>query len=435
MKLSALINRPVGFNAPALVASKRLQAVSDRIIARWPDVVKEPPEKDRDKLVAEMKRRLEEKDWRDLPTSFVTRAARALFDRERRDRSDLSDLRTFYINELLVSTHSSFLSAMASVYISSFEPNAAHTRMLATALQSARKRLGGRWSKLETLLPNWLDPAEAPKSIANLMVRARDPWTELKSIGLTSPHAPGLMDHAHLSYVDFVRPHLRNMDDLQVLIGWLRPEGQQPRMSGAAEAICAILGHWLSVDPPQDDQRYIVESLVSLYGDPRVSASGAWSGVPEEHRAVILRWLTGENIRFFLDVVSAVEESHMWAPRRKFWLSLHKEGRIDGAWVAFSREAEIYALRQAAKRSGQTMLRFGKQTASRGNTSLLVLKIGNKIVVEGSHNYKVHVFPASAKAAPTLYQSEYDCEKIRRTLGAKSKPHLGDWQSWVREQI
>lgn len=58
--------------------------------------------------------------------------------------------------------------------------------------------------------------------------------------------------------------------------------------------------------------------------------------VPSEHLAILMRWLTGENIRFFLDVVSAVETSHMWEPRRKFWLSLYNQERIDAAWVAFS---------------------------------------------------------------------------------------------------
>ena len=56
-----------------------------------------------------------------------------------------------------------------------------------------------------------------------------------------------------------------------------------------------------------------------------------------------MRWLTGQNIRFFLDVVSHVETSHMWAPRRKFWLGLYEQRRIDAAWVAFSRKAAEFA--------------------------------------------------------------------------------------------
>lgn len=437
MKLAALLNQSVRFNPPALADPNRLRASARRILERWPDVVAEPPENDRDRLVEEMRRRLVEHDWDDLPTSFVTRAARALFDPVRRARTELAALRQFYLDELRVSTRRSFLGAMASVYIGSYEPGASHTRALSAALSEARARLGGRWTRLEQALPSWLDPEHGHEAVAGLMMGMDDPWNELKALGLSTPHAPGLMDHAHLAFVDDIRPGLRDRDELKRLLGWLRPEGQEARFSGAAEAITAVLGHWLSTDPSADDQRYIIDALVGCYGDPRVSASGAWAGVSEQHRAVVLRWLTGENIRFFLDVVSAVEESHMWEPRREFWLSLHEEGRIDGAWVAFSAEAERYARRQAAARSGQTALRYGLQTAggSRLYTSLLILKIGNKIVVEGSHNYKVHIFRAAGKTSPELYQSRYDCERIRLTTGVEARSHISGWENWVLERI
>ncbi|MBV8112641.1 MAG: hypothetical protein JO012_23075, partial [Hyphomicrobiales bacterium] len=78
---------------------------------------------------------------------------------------------------------------------------------------------------------------------------------------------------------------------------------------------------------------------------------------------------------------------------------------------------------------------------SRSNTSLLILRIGGKIVVEGSHGYKVHVFDERNPAAPKLFQSHYDCERIRRSIsdsatGAEAKrSHNGDWQGWVLERI
>lgn len=437
MKLATLLNQSVRFNPPALAEPNQLRASARRVLERWPDVVAEPPENDRDRLVEEMRRRLVDDDWGDLPTSFVTRAARALFDPVRRSRAELAGLRQFYLDELRVSTRSSFLGAMASVYIGSYEPGAPHSRALASALEETRSRLGGRWTKLERSLPDWLDSEYGHAAIARLMAEMADPWNELKALGLSSPHAPGLMDHAHLAFVEAIRPGLRDRGELKRLFGWLRPERQEPRFSGAAQAISAVLGHWLSTDPSTDDQRYIIDALVSCYGDPRVSASGAWAGVPEQHRAVVLRWLTGENIRFFLDVVSAVEESHMWEPRRKFWLSLHEQGRIDGAWVAFSAEAARYAKRLTTARSGQATLRYGFQTAggSRLYTSLLILKIGNRIVVEGSHNYKIHIFRGNSPSAPALYRAEYDCESIRLSAGAEAKSHNGYWQGWVLERV
>jgi hypothetical protein len=171
------------------------------------------------------------------------------------------------------------------------------------------------------------------------MMNMRDCWRDLKSMGISSPHAPGLMEHAHLAYVRLLRPKLRTRSGMEELIQWLKPHNQKALTSGGGAAITALLDHWVEGDPPHSELAYLTQSLIALYGDPRVSRGGVWSGVPDKILLVLFRWLTGENIRFFLDVVSAVEESHMWAPRREFWLSLHEQRRIDTAWVAFSGSA------------------------------------------------------------------------------------------------
>lgn len=425
------------FEAPALPATNRLASTTERILSRWPDVVANPPERDREKLVAEINRRLLNDDWSDTPMSLVTSAARALFDAERRERPDLEELRTFYFDECRVSTRIGFLGAMASVYIGSYVPGARHCVELSKSLRAAQSRLGGRWTNLLEQIPKVLDPFDAHEAVAQKMLPMEDPWTELKAIGLRSPHANGLMDHAHLAYINAYAPQLKNRDGMERLFGWLKPERQEAKLTGAAEAISACLGHWTQASPPEDEQRYLLENLIGLYGDPRVQRGGAWTGVPEQLMSVILRWLTRENIRFFLDIVSAVEESHMWEPRRKFWLGLHQQGRIEAAWVAFSDRAAREAWSRSKQSGSRGTFRFGRQTAggSRSNTSLLILKIGRKIVVEGSHNYRVHIFDSMNQKAPLLYGEFYDCDKIRDVPGAKAKSHLGYWEGWVLENI
>jgi hypothetical protein len=66
------------------------------------------------------------------------------------------------------------------------------------------------------------------------------------------------------------------------------------------------------------------------------------------------------------------------------------------------------------------------------------MKIGDKIVVEGSHNYQVHIFPVSWRAPPRLRQQEYDCEAIRLSLDQEHKrvhDAGGNWRSWILERI
>lgn len=436
MSLSSILRKPIAFELPSLPSLELLEREKNSILNRWPDVVAEPAENDRERLVQQMLRRLDGK-WDDTPLSLVTSTACAVFDVERRERADLSRLRDFYYAEIEASTRSTFLNSMLSTYLASYVPGTTHTRRLASALAKARPRIGAIGQKLFANIPTLFDPVGAPSAIAQKMLKMEDCWNELKAMGLRTPHAPGVMDYAHLAFVAALKPTLKSRAGQEKLFDWLKPSGHQARMSGAGEAITAVLEPWLKSDPFQSDLTYLAESLLSLYGDPRVMGGGVWAGVPNAHLAVLMRWLTGENIRFFLDVVSAVEESHMWAPRRDFWLSLHRQKRIDAAWVAFSDSGVRHATRQLNSRGARGSLAFGRQTAggSRIDTSLLILKIGGKIVVEGSHNYKVHIFKESNPRAPALYRPVYDCEKIRLIQGSEARPHIGDWQGWVKERI
>lgn len=434
MTLLKSIGRAREFVSPALPALNPLLSRVERILTRWPDVVANPPEKDRERLVQMVKERYESDNWEHTKLSLVTSAARALFDPDRRMREDLAELRTFYYRETEASTRPGFLAAMFSIYMETFDAQSDHTRQLADALKVSAGHLGARWRKMLDAVPELLSPEQAPRAVASKMIAMEDPWSGLQRLGFRNPHAPGLMNEAHLAFVELLEPHLDKRLQMERLINWLKPKGKQAKASGAGEAISALLGHWRDRTPSSEVVSYLTESIIGMYGDPRVQRGGVWAAVPGDRMDVLLRWLTGENIRFFMDVVSAVEDSYMWEPRRRFWLRLYDQGRIDGAWVAFSEAGA----REARKRGGgKGTLNYGVQVVggSRSNTSLLILKIGRKIVVEGSHNYKIHIFDETNRLAPKLYQARYDCDQIRLIPGALAKPHLGYWEGWVLEHI
>ncbi len=321
-----------------------------------------------------------------------------------------------------------------SIYLGSYVPGAIHTVALARALAKVQQRLDARSRLLIDEVVEVLDPYIGAEALGSLMIQMDDPWQGLRDLNLLSPHAPGIMDFAHLAFVDRLAPKLDRPAEIDRLLRWLKPDGHEARASGAGVAIEALLKPWRDRDPSQNIQHDLITRIVSYYGDPRVRGrAGAWSSVSDELLAILLRWLTGANIRFFLEVVSAVEDSHMWAPREKFWLTLHNQKRIDAAWVAFSDAGAALARRKAGNRT----IPFGRQIAggNRSGTCLLILKIGRKIVVEGSSNYRIHVFDESIPRAPKLYQPSYDCDAIRSIPGAQTRMHLGRWEGWVLERI
>ena len=228
-----------------------------------------------------------------------------------------------------------------------------------------------------------------------------------------------------------------------LLFEWLKPPKQlQAKSFAAGEAISAILKHWEQSTPTQEYITFLTENLVGLYGDPRLNPGGAWPNVPHSLLAVFIRWLTGEDIRFFMDVVSAVEvnarDGHMWEPRREFWLKLYEQKRIQNAWVAFSNDAATYAKR-LRKRKNNNVAEFGYQMAGgyRKETSLLILEIGNKIIIEGSHSYKVRIFNKENINTPKLFRPKYDCDYIvgLTPIVAFTHDQHGKWKNRVEEHI
>lgn len=438
--------RHIDLAASSVPELRYLEAAAERVRARWPDVQARPSEKDREELAQKLRERIECWDWETAKPqlSFVITAAAAVFDPERRDRDDLSETRSFLYNEIDVSTSETFLSGLLRAHVESYEPGAPHTSTLAERVSSARPRMSRADRTLLEAFPELLDPRSGPDRIAERMRGMADPYAELVRLGLRNPHATGFMDHAHLALTRLVRDELSDRDRIDWYLRWLRPPGKtEGRTIGAETAIEALIHPWLKRNPNDKLTSYLVETLIELYGDPRIKSGGVWGGIGERYLAIVHRWLTREDMRFFTGVVDATQNDAMWPPRRDFWLKLYDEGKIDAAWAALSKEGFQYAIRHLMRQDAKNAhTRVGYQAGKQGtNTSLLIMKIGNKIMVDGCHNYRTHVFDIADPMAPKLFEEGYDCVEIMRASDRRrskpSKPHnsIPAWSRWVRDMI
>ncbi len=416
-----------------------LIAAKKRVLDRWPDIVPDPPEMDHEAIILQMLALLDRNSWEDVKMSFVLRALKVAFGPNFRNREDVAPIVDFAFAELNATTQPTFLNAMVAIYLSSYRPNAKHSLDLGYEITSKRELLNGKWRAIEQTYPCLFDANRAHIDIAASMEDMNEPWQGLKANGFPNPHATGLMDYVHAAYVDRIRPNLNIGNWLDVLFKWLNPEPGKRKTSGSIEVIEAVLGHWTRNSASDQTRQAITEYLTNQYNDPRSNPS-LWVGVGEDYMNVIFRWLTRENLRFFVSVVDATQNDPQWQPRKKFWLELYDEGQINEAWVAFCPSAERYA-RTHLIRSGfaDHVRRFGKQSkgGARLDTSILIMRIGNKIVVDGCNNYRTHIFNIDDPVAPKLYRKEYDCDTDVRDLTPWSKPHnsIPAWSQWVRDSI
>jgi len=427
------------FTVPEL---RYLSAAADRVRERWPDVRVTKTDQEREALAQKLRERVEGDDWGDTRLSFVVTAASAVFDPERRDRPDLARTRDFIYAEIAASTSETLLSGLFRTYLDSYVPKGTHTATLATALGAAVPRMSPSGRLLLDAVPELLDPKTGPDRIAVRMSEMSDPYMELLRLGVRNPHGGGFMDFAHLALTSRVRSHLSERALIDWYVRWLRPPGkEEARTTGAEAAIEALIHPWLNKTPEDKLRSYLVETLIELYGDPRIKSGGVWGGIDARYMAIVHRWLTREDMRFFTGVVDAVQKDNMWIKRRDFWLKLYDEGKIDAAWAALSSQAFEYArehlMRQDAKNA---YTRVGYQQA-RQNTSLLIMKIGNKIMVDGCHSYRTHVFDVADPMAPTLFEEGYNCDEIMRasdrraSFASKSHSSIPSWSRWVRDMI
>lgn len=436
MSLSDVIEDGIPFVSPALPELRNIEAAVRKVEDRWPHMSVTPSAREREALALQFRDRVARDDWWEVRLSFVIAAAHAVLDEERRERPDLDEARAFLYAETRASTSETLLSGMLQAHLESFVPGAAHSRALANALTAITARMSPVGRRLLEEIPEILNPEEGPERLAARMAAMSDPFQELGAAGLRNPHGAGFMDHTHLALTNQVRAELGRRDVVDWYLAWLRPPGREARAVGAEQAIEALVSPWLRADPAEAFRSRLIASLIEMYGDPRIRRGGVWAGVQSDHMRVLNRWLTGEDMRFFTGVVDATQTDPMWEPRRDFWLKLYDEGLINAAWVAFSNDAARYArqhlLRQDTKNVND---RFGWQRA-RNNTSLLIMKIGNKIMVDGCHSYRTHVFDRDDPMAPKLFLEGYDCDEIMRAA-PQSKPHnsIPNWSRWVRDSI
>ncbi|MEZ5747426.1 MAG: EH signature domain-containing protein [Paracoccaceae bacterium] len=439
MDLDLALNASRRLSPLVLPELTRLTAAKKRVLDRWPDIVPDPPERDQEAIIAQMLALLQSNRWDDVKMSFVLRALKVAFNPNFRTREDVAPVIDFAFEELEATTQSTFLNAMVAIYLSSYEPKADHSLDLGAKITAKRNLLSGKWRAIEETYPGLFDASRTHEDIAASMEDMDEPWQGLKAKGFPNPHAVGLMDHVHAAYVEKIRPNLHMESWLDVLFKWLNPEPGKRKTSGSIHVIEAVLGHWVRKSPSDQTRQAITEHLINQYNDPRTNRS-LWVGVSEDYMNVIFSWLTREDLRFFTSVVDATQRDPQWQPRKKFWLKLYDEGLIEQAWVAFCPSAERYA-RTHLIRSGyaDNVRRFAKQSkgGTRSDTSILIMKIGGKIVVDGCHNYRSHIFNIDDPVAPKLFRREYDCDADVMDVAPWSKAHnsIPAWSQWVRESI
>lgn len=394
------------------------------------------PRRKLQELVALLERKVESWDWQGIKVGDVAVVARSVFSGEIEVSAAVLD---FLRRETLATTNSAMLQTICEVYIATWIRSSPQTSWLADVVRDRAQYLPLNWKTCFVGHTELLDSDAAPEKMAAKMVLEADPFHWLIRSGIAAPHSGKLMRELHFAWLDTL-PELRSIEDVSGVFAWMFPVSY-PMLEGelAAGAIEKLLTPWTAARPTAELKKFLLTQIVEAYGDPRNQRAEFWALVNPQHVKVLVRWLAGESMDALLSIITSSTANHMWPPRHAFWKGLYDRGLIDEAWVALSPAAFNDAGSMFQRTENPIYTMTGKQIAkSRKDTCLLIMRIGRFTVVEGSHDYRVHVFQSSDPAAPVFYKDEYDAEKITLPMydrNTRVHDQPGQWMKWVEQRV
>ncbi len=375
-------------------------------------------------------------EWGDIRVGDVAAAIRAVFsDAVVADHA----VTEFLEREVATTANPALLAPAPDAYIEAWEASSPRTVWLATIMQQRLSLLPIRWQACFRAHPEILDSAAAPTLMAARMAEQRDPYEWLLDLGVAAPHSGKLMRALHFAWLEAL-PEPKTQDRIEPILAWMFP-ANGPQLEGdlAASALERLLRPWAVANAPGDLRTYLLVRVVEAFGDPRNQRPEFWSLVSAPCKRVVIRWLAGASMDALLAIITKSTSNHMWPPRHSFWKGLYDRGLIDEAWVALSPRAYSDAMTMVAETGEEIYRMVSRQTArSRKDTCLLIVRIGRYTVLEGSHDFRVHVFQATDPHAPALYEDDYDAESLilpQHHPDARMHDPGGNWMRWVEQRV
>ncbi len=424
-----------------LEAPTELTQAAAKVKRAFPDVVNATPVSV-EEAIQRLDAALLKWDWQHVTVGTISLAVRAFLSGDKVSPA----VDNFLKRELEATSSSILLDAVAEAYFSGWTRHGEMTRWLSSILQSRSSYLSFRWGRLFVAVPELLDADEAPLRLAEKMLGEADPFQWLLDAGFAAPHAGQLSTEAYLAWLELL-PVVVTPQHIERIFNWIRPVGNKPISDDlAARAVEKLMEPWRTDMPTPDFRMLLTDRIIEAFGDPRykdktgAKAKAFWPLVAPDRRNILLRWLAGQSIDALLDVITKATGNHMWPPRHHFWKGLYDRGLVTEAWIALSKPAMDIAGSLFNEREGRLGQAAALQNAS-GNkkeTCLLIMKVGRYTVVEGSHDYRIHLFLNTDRRAPALYQGEYNAEKLMLPQNdpmtrIHDKP--GGWQRWVEERV
>lgn len=248
--------------------------------------------------------------------------------------------------------------------------------------------------------PNLIVDRLGPENIATLLVDGGQTleglFADLKLHGLRSGSFRSLVQHAvylrRIQSADPAIPHdfLGELGS-ETLRKTTGPDGRYFGLS-LLEALTDKAG--------QKPSPQWIDTILSIGGDPRMTFTHVWSTwwqpVSQGARETMSRWLSDQDLTLFLRAIAEfgnksrnAEILRMYPDREKFLRGLQSAGLIRETRLYMGSQARDYIKSVLTKTQARTITRLVGQA----DTSIIFVDCGDFHIVEGSHSFKIWIYP------------------------------------------
>jgi hypothetical protein len=190
--------------------------------------------------------------------------------------------------------------------------------------------------------------------------------------------------------------------------------------------------------------------LVTKFGDPRIRVWPSPRGRDGELRrdacvATIKRWLSIEYLDLFIKIIEATAEDRQFKPRKNFWLKYFEKGVVSDLTLVLAADAGNIARRMRGQKDDAEYMQWANLNLALPNQSVLLMRLGDLIIAEWSHNGAMRFWKADDRSAPVFHLREYSGSSLRNgsieiKVGNGTRDALihqpnGQWMVWARNAI
>ena len=197
-------------------------------------------------------------------------------------------------------------------------------------------------------------------------------------------------------------------------------------------------------------QRILMSRVIEKYKDPRLYPWPIPSGPNGERRrdscvSILKRWLSIQYLDLFIDIIEATAVDRQFKPRKQFWLQYFEKDKISDVTLILATDASNVARRMRSEAGNADYMQWAKLIQAASDQSVLLMRLGDLVIAEWSHNGAIRFWKVGAKSAPEFHLREYEGSQLRQNslsirVGNSNRSSIrhhenGEWMRWAANTI